>query len=122
MTNTNAVPNSSVCPFPLRASGHSSVSQELLPAFQGPLSVLLIAAVSVSDPHPQPPRRWQEFQTLWAPFSSCLSESWQVGVASAIRLPYASCYLEENSSLVPPTTRADISRQTLESALWGIGR
>lgn len=86
---------------------------------QDPLSVLCVAAVSSPAPPP-----WEVVGIpdpsgpLLAPLEQELA-GWGVGCHP---LPYASCYLGENSPRIPPTTRADISRQTLEPALWRIGR
>lgn len=124
ITVVDVMLNSGVYHCHLRASGVAvcpSGVPACLPGLQGLLRALLIATLSVSSSSPTP-GGGRNSRPFWAPFSSCLSESWQVGAAGAIRLPYASCYLEENSPRVPPTTRADISRQTLESALRGIGR
>lgn len=76
------------------------VGQGLLPAHPSEPTLWLPQCHGLSLqllPAPQPPGGGRNSRPFWAPFSSCLSESWQVGAAGAIRLPYASCYLEENS-------------------------
>lgn len=119
-------------PFKSHGYGQCSVNggtlwlYQPLGSFHGPLltifrTLFALCVAAVSSPAPPP---WKVVGIpdpsgpLLAPLEQELA-GWGVGRHP---LPYASCYLGENSPRIPPTTRADISRQTLEPALWRIGR